>query len=275
MKLLAYRSLPILGVAAAFVVSSGVNISVAASQPPVKQGAKAAKTAVPAMSAAMVLDKYVEVTGGKAAYNKIKSTTTKGVVRLTAQNLTGKFYIFAKAPNKMHSLQEFANIGKSEQGYDGKVAWGRDPFNGLRTLEGQELAQIKTFATFNIFARWREVYRKVEMIGIRKVGARSTYAIRLTPATGKPTVQYHDTKTFLVLRSDTVQDSPQGSIPVESYFEDYRVVDGIRTPFKVRSRLAAAELLTTITEVKNNVPIDDARFSKPDAADAAKAPQGK
>jgi hypothetical protein len=46
-------------------------------------------------------------------------------------------------------------------------------------------------------------------------------------------------------------------------FSDYRDVDGIQTPFRIRQLMPVGEILFTTTELKNNVPIDDAKFKKP------------
>jgi hypothetical protein len=111
---------------------------------------------------------------------------------------------------------------------------------------------------------WRKSYSKIEALGIRKVEGKDAYAIRLTPTNGKPLVQYFDTQTNLMVRMDMISESPQGTLPIESYFSDYRTVDGMKIPFQMRQKVAATELLTTVTEIKNNLPVTDAKFAKPE-----------
>lgn len=218
----------------------------------------------PALTAHQVLDRFVQETGGRAAYAKLTSTTIKGTLENPSQGMKGSFETYAKAPDKILIVQSITGIGETRQGYDGKIAWSQDPFTGLRTLEGPERELVKRSATFNGFLNWQKMYKRAEMVGVRKVDGRDTYAIRLVPATGKPVLQYHDAKTFLVVRTDTVVESPQGTLPIEAYLSDYRTVDGVRVPFKTRQRVAGiAEILLTITEVKNNVALEDTRFAKP------------
>ena len=93
---------------------------------------------------------------------------------------------------------------------------------------------------------------------------KDAYAIRLTPTNGKPLVQYFDTQTNLMVRMDMISEGPQGTLPIESYFSDYRTVDGMKIPFQMRQKVAATELLTTVTEIKNNLPVTDAKFAKPE-----------
>src|SRR5687767_1631044 len=47
--------------------------------------------------AAEILEKYVKATGGKAAYEKVKSRIMKGTMSVAGQ--TGKLTIYQKAPN--------------------------------------------------------------------------------------------------------------------------------------------------------------------------------
>jgi hypothetical protein len=46
-----------------------------------------------------------------------------------------------------------------------------------------------------------------------------------------------------------------------TYYEDYREVDGVRLPFKIRQDAFSGEgLIYQLTEVKHNVSIDETRF---------------
>ena len=69
---------------------------------------------------------------------------------------------------------------------------------------------------------------------------------------------YFDRETGLLTRRDVVY----GKTPVQHHYEDYRDVDGIRLPFVLRSE-GPVRVITRLTEVKHNVPIDDAKFRSP------------
>lgn len=253
----------------AFAASSPAN-----AQKAVKPAPPVVKTDAKLPTAQAVLDKYVEVTGGKAAYDKITSTSTKATMALTAQGLSGTVEAYAKAPNKIYVAQTFDAIGKAEQGYDGTTAWASDPLSGLRTLEGTELDGFKNEATFNAPANWRTAYAKTEMVGLKSVAGQPAYAVRVTGKNGgKTSVQYFDTKTGLQVKSESTQETPQGKFPVETFYSDYRAVDGVKVPFKIRAVIAGnQELVSTVTEYKNNVVVDDKQFAKPAKQEAPVTP---
>jgi zinc protease len=220
---------------------------------------------VPAgLTAQAIMGKYVAATGGAAAYAKIKSLVMSGSVEMKTQGIKGTFEMQSKDPDKLLVVINIPGFGEQREGYDGKIAWTKDPLNGVRELSGAEAEAKKLSAAFNSSVKWQELYKKFEVLGVRKVGSRSAYAVRMTPKTGRPTTNFYDTKTFLLLRSDTIVESPQGTFPTESYASDYRVVEGVKMPFVNRQRVGGiAEVLLTATEIKTNVPIDDAIFAKP------------
>jgi len=220
----------------------------------------------PDMTAEQVLEKFIQVTGHREAYEKLTSLVTKGTLEIVGQGIEGTIEVYAKAPNKLLVVQTIPGIGEFKQGCDGQVVWGQDPFHGLRELEGVEQANFKRRAVFNADLKWRELFEKVELVGTDKVGDRETIVVRLTPSVGQPITRYYDAQTFLLLREDSVYEGPQGTIPGEEYPSEYREVDGVKIPFQSRAKLPMGEVMVKFAEAKTNVEIDDAKFAKPAAA---------
>jgi hypothetical protein len=243
------------------------------------------RPAKPPVSAAQVLDRFVEATGGRAAYSRLTSSFTSITVTAWAESISsgkreridlGKHTveIYAKAPNRRLSVIKTPGEKDGREGYDGKMGWidqgGR---TGAVELASKVMPQRRREAAFNAPLRWRELYEKAELIGVRQVDNRDAYAIRLTPALEKPIVHYYDTRTFLLLRIDEMGETPVGTAPTESYLSDYRVVDGVKMPFVLRARQrlpkGIAEFRLTVTRIQTNVPIDDNLFARP----AARSPR--
>lgn len=219
---------------------------------------------LPAITAQELLNRNIAATGGRAAYERLTSTTMKGNLEIRAQGLTGTLEIFQKAPDKFLSVQTLSGIGEIRQGVDGAVGWAKDPFTGVRTLEGVELALQRRAARFNAVLHAAELYERMEVTGQAVIDGRPHYVLRLTPKEGKPLVQWIDGRTFLITRSEMTVQGPQGEMTMASRLSDYRLVDGVRVPFRLVSTIGGAvELTITITEVKNNVPLEDSIFARP------------
>jgi hypothetical protein len=192
------------------------------------------RPAKPPVSAAQVLDRFVEATGGRAAYMRLTSSITSVTVTGWAESLSsgkrerielGKhtIEIYAKAPNQLLSVRKTPGKKESREGYDGKIGWiDQEGLTGAAELASQVMPKRRREAAFNAPLKWRELYEKAELIGVRRVEQRDAYAIRLTPPSEKPIVHYYDTQTRLLLRIDETEETGTRRKTAETYLSDYR-----------------------------------------------------
>ncbi|HVY69683.1 MAG TPA: hypothetical protein VHH73_07115 [Verrucomicrobiae bacterium] len=210
-----------------------------------------------------ILAKYVTAIGGKDAVLKINSRLVKGSFEMPAMGLKGTADIYAKAPDKSLMVMTVPGFGVLQQGYNGTVGWAQDPLQGVRNLEGLELAMLKRTVDFHRDIRLKDAYPKMIVTGKAKVGEADTYMIEATPPEGSPEKLYFDAQTGLLLRSDFDFEGPQGKLTIETYFENYQSADGVKLPRIMRQVNPAFSIVTKIDEVKSNVSIADSKFDKP------------
>jgi hypothetical protein len=215
------------------------------------------------LSAEQIIDRSIEATGGRALMDKLKSTHARGVMEFTEQDAHGSMELFAKAPDKQLLIMNLESVGEIRQAFDGAIAWGQDASGRVVEIGGAPLGDLQRSAVFNAALKWREQFPKAELTGQETVGGRKAWVIRLTPVSGQPITRYFDTETFLLLREAGNRDTPQGPMDVRADFSDYRDVGGIKAPFLIRQTLPMGEIVLRISEMQNNVEIDDARFAKP------------
>jgi outer membrane lipoprotein-sorting protein len=227
-------------------------------------GASAPKP-VPTPSAEQVLDRFVEVTGGRDAYAKHKSLTLKGTVDVATAGISGTLESYNVAPDRFASTIVLNGFGKIRQVYDGSHGWEDSVLSGIRELSGAELALLKRQATFNADAKWREIWKAVELVGTKEVEARPAYVVKLTPhdGAGNPMTNYYDVESGLLVRSETVVDTDAATVPVTVLLSDYRSVDGVKMPFVSEQQLPNVTLRVTVTDAQFDAKIDDAVFAKP------------
>ena len=208
---------PVFGATLALICAASVCAPTVWAQKAKTTKTKTTKTAkLP--TAASVLDASSKAVGGGATTADMKSLVMLGSLKVTGQNLTGTVEIRMAFPNKVYSAQTITGIGVFERAFDGENGWSRDPINGLQTLSSSESAQLKSQANEAKQNDWHALLSKVEMLGIRKVGAANAYAIRQTPIDGsKPAVLYYDTKTYLPVRGDAVIETASGSVPTQIF----------------------------------------------------------
>lgn len=240
-----------------------------ASQTPAPAAAPAAAQAKPAAkpdeklpAPEALFDKYLKALGGEAALNKFKSRVMRGSIEIVPMGVKGTFETTQKVPQMSLTTMNLTGLGAIQQGYDGTVGWSKDPFTGLRELKGGELATVQRAALINP-GNWRKSYSSMKTTGRSKVGEREVYVVEGAYAADTPEKLYFDAQTGLLLRTDSVVESPQGRIVSETTLDDYREVDGVKVPYSMRAVLGAATVVTRVEEVKHDVVLDDKSFAKP------------
>ena len=110
-----------------------------------------------------VVDNYVEVTGGAAAWGKLHNTVMKGSMAMPSMGIKGKVTIYAAEPNKLCESTDLAGVGKVIEGTDGTHAWTFSAMQGPQLKKGEELAESLREATFHKEAEWRSIYTSAEL----------------------------------------------------------------------------------------------------------------
>src|SRR6185503_9661657 len=68
-----------------------------------------------------VLDKFAEVTGGKAAYQKIHSESSTGTLEFVGKGIKGIATSYRAEPNLLLTVVELEGVGTVEEGTDGTI----------------------------------------------------------------------------------------------------------------------------------------------------------
>ena len=222
-----------------------------------------------------ILDKYIEVTGGKAAYEKKSTEMSTGVMEFTDKGVKAHVTSYQAAPNKSYTVVDIDGIGKMEEGTDGTVAWERSALKGPRIKAGEEKAVSLRAANIQHDVRWRDYFQKVECTGVEPLDSHICYRVVLTPKEGQTEIRYYDKKTYLLVRTNMILKTEMGEIPTEMSVSDYRDVDGVLMPFHLKQKVLGQEFTVTHETIRNNIEIPKERFAIPDDVKALVAAQGK
>jgi hypothetical protein len=239
-----------------------------------------AKVAEPLPTADQVFDKYAQALGGKGAVDKIKTRTTKitllrpklvnaGTATAAILNRAETWTIetFHKAPDKYLSVITTPD-GVVYQGFNGTVGWTKTP-RGQREMNAVELAYVKRQADLYSDLKLKDQYSRISVIGKEQLGELETYVLEARSLENKIERLYFDVKTGFLRRRTVFTEIKLGLDPEQTDYEDYRQVDGVWLPFIVRQSYLDDNhygTTRTLTEVKHNAPIDDARFNAPAAS---------
>jgi hypothetical protein len=210
-----------------------------------------------------ILDKFVEATGGKAAYEKVRNEKWTGTFEYLGKGVKGKVTSYRAEPNKSVTIVELEGVGTMQDGTDGTTAWQSSSVQGPRVKQGDERAMSLREATLRAPLYWRKLYKHAETVGVETVDGQACYKVVLTPEEGKPETQYFDKKSSLMVKMTMSMASPMGEIPVETVFSDYQADAGPLQPRKVQQKALGQECLFTLEHVEYNVDIPSDRFDLP------------
>jgi hypothetical protein len=210
-----------------------------------------------------ILDHYVRAVGGRLAVEKVTSRVSKGS-RVGADGVLVPEEVYAKAPNKLLTVTSYPDL-VFRTGFNGAQGWARSSQGG-RELTEEMMAQLRREAEFYKETRLKEMYSKLVVLGREKVREREAYVVEATPAgAGGPEKLYFDAQTGLLVRKYVEMKTVVGQFPTQTDYEDYREVDGVKLPFTLRWSIPGRVWGRKITEVRHNVPLDDAQFNSPAA----------
>jgi outer membrane lipoprotein-sorting protein len=213
-----------------------------------------------------VVAKHIEAVGGKTAIEKVHSRQVQLKIESEALgNSEGE--VFAKAPDKLRSHIDLGSTGVIDEGFDGTVAWAKNPWQGLRIKTGDELAKVKRDARFNAELNYKAIYPDLAYKGIEKVGDEEAWVLESKPTATSKEKFWFSTKTALLIRHESQYAGPDGTVNVNVLPSDYKTMDGLKFPgalkMKITNGAQEYEFSMKFVGVKHNVEIDAAKFAKP------------
>ena len=234
--------------------------------------AAAAETNAP-ISVDELIAKMIEAYGGEQNIRKHKSSLTTVEVDLENQGVQAKGTISARAPNMSGSEVTFTALGKKIGSlvtyFDGTNGGEQVSFAPEETYTGKRLEDIRAGSDFYDIVNWKTNYKTISVKRLDKVDGEDVYVVERRNEKGTPITDYISTKSFLLLRRDSIVVSETSGLelPVKQTFADYRKVDGVMVPFKsVSNNIANGDIVMRVLDVKFDVEIPDSVFRKPSAA---------
>lgn len=211
-----------------------------------------------------ILERYAEAVGGRAAIDGVTSYKAQGRFSSSVVREPGQFKIWGKDPHKTLSVIEFPRIGTLKKGFDGDNRWVQTPAGTFTDESPTQMAELEQDAEVYRAGKIRSLYQTMTVEGKARLSGRDVYILEGKPAKGPAEKLFFDTDSGLLMRWDMVRRNPhRGNVFVKVHLDDYREVDGVKVPFKVRFAFESFELTLNVDVLEHNVPVDDALFAKP------------
>ena len=229
--------------------------------------------AAAAQTADEIVKKALDARGGVEKIKAVQSERISGRVSFQ-QGMEGTFVVELQRPLKMH-VEISVEGQKIVRVYDGKSSgWMINPFaenKDVQPLPPEELKNISDESDFDgPLVDYQAKDNQIELVGKEKLDDKPVYRLKLTNKNGDVRFYFFDASSFLLLKWDGVRKTGEQEIPWESFFSDFREVQGLKYPFRIDQGSPGTDIKQTLNSEKIEIDpqIDDSRFSKPAPADA-------
>jgi photosynthetic reaction center cytochrome c subunit len=221
-------------------------------------------------TADQVFDKYFQALGGTQRLASLTSFTAKGTYTgFDTHHTKVPIEIFAKAPNQRTFITHaaFADRVSAYNGREGWIAAVEKPLPLIPTtggnLEGQKIEAMMSFPAQikQAYNQWRVTSTSIEDKDVRVLQGTSPM---------RPPLNLYFDDTGLLVRMVRFSDTPIGRVPTQIDYSDYRVVAGVKIPFRLVSTWTDGRVTIELTEVQPNVAIDASKFERPAPAQLRK-----
>lgn len=244
-----------------------VGVPIIADEEPKRPEPQKADAAPPALPLAdQIIDRYIQAVGGAESLQKITSRVQKGTVSFGGRQFPVD--TLSKAPNKRISSVHTPN-GDNITAFDGHTGWlgspgGRPP----RDMNAQENEAISFDAAFYLPVEIKKMFAQMRVRPAEKIGGHEVLQV-IGANPGKPPVRlFFDKESGLLVRTIRYADTPLGRNPTQVDYADYRSESGVKLPFQWTIARPLGRFTIQVTEMQQNVPIDDSKFAKPAALPA-------
>jgi hypothetical protein len=225
-----------------------------------------------AQTADEIVDKTVAALGGSAALGKLKSRETTGTITVSTPggDVSGTIVVLNEVPNKSRTLitLDLSSLGAGsmviDQRFDGTSGYALDSMRGDHEITGGQLATMKNNFFPTPFLGYKERGTKVELARKDKVSDRDVYVLTVTPAAGPVATVFIDAQSYMTIKFVTTVELPEvGAVEQTTEPSDYREVDGVQVPFKLKGSSSIQTFTIAVNKVEHNGKVDEALFSKP------------
>jgi hypothetical protein len=218
------------------------------------------KTTPTTQTPEQLIDKYVDALGGAAAIEKISSRVMKGKIEFGEQSMP--IDIYAKAPDSRISFAHTRD-GDSVTAFDGHEGWLTSPGHPPHFMQGSEVDAASLDADLHLAIDLKQMFSAMKLDASEKVGDREAYVV-VGERQGKPPLRlYFDQQSGLLLRLVRFGETALGWLATQIDYSDYRDVTGIKLPYRWTLARPSGRFTIQVSEVQQNVPVDDAKFAKP------------
>ena len=210
--------------------------------------------------AEQLIDKYVQAAGGAPAINKVTTRVMKGTIDFGGKSLP--IDIYTKDPEERVSFTHMQD-GDSVTAFNGHEGWLGSPGRPPREMTPSDMDGASIDADLHLATHLKQMFSSIKVRGTEEIGDHEVFLV-VGQREGKPPIElYFDQQSGLLVRLVRYGETALGWLPTQIDYADYRETNGVKVPYRWTLARPGGRFTIQISDLEQNVPVDDAKFVKP------------
>lgn len=241
-------------------------------QPAPTQQPAAERREIPASElpdATAVFDRYIQAIGGRdevmaVTTRKISSRLSIFILGQAEAVQSGRFEIYAQAPNILVQDLIFPGRGTTRVIFDGENGWNLDETDKATKVAPSTLERIRGSAYFYQVAKPDEMFTSYRVIkGVEAEGIRAVQ-VAVTHRSGREEVHIYDLDTGLHIATVGKRelDGTDQQVDFQRSYSDYKKFGNVLYPTKIIERYSNIAIELTLTNVATGITVPE--IKRPD-----------
>jgi hypothetical protein len=215
-----------------------------------------------------IVARHLAARGGRERIQALQSVRATGTARGSGGRVA-RVVRESKRPGSIRLEFDFQGVS-SIYAHDGTRGWQVTPLQGR--FEPEPLPpEVAAVAVDQVdiegpLLDWRAKGHTVTLLGRETVGGREAFQLEEKLSSGEVRVDFIDTGTYLLARTDVARTVGGRRVWLETTFSDYRVVEGLQFPHAIESRARnrPQSVKIRIETIELDPVLDDAIFRMPE-----------
>lgn len=211
-----------------------------------------------------IIVKHIKAHGGAEKWAKVENLKISG--RYTAFSEEKAFAYYKTNSGRYYGDLQ---LGKHKviEAYDGKTGWTIDPWQEMeyarRINSGEENAFAQKAELLTPFYQYKEKGYQVEFVGKEKLEGLDVIVLKLMRTNEKTEKWYLDANTYLEYKCESEWVDFARALPSETFFDDFRTIDGLTIPFFVERTFGQRDRIMQIESIEFNTGFDQNWLTMP------------
>jgi len=229
-----------------------------------------ADTQTPEMTALDVIDRYIEVTGGRSNWAALTSIRGIGRIQMSALPIEGRFNVEQTCNGYRMSVDMFQLTDQAETHVahqvtvrNGDQTWRIQKDGPAQPLPAVAHADLVRKQSFNPLLDAKTRYSSITLQGTELVEDAPCWKIGLNPVDQSAPLEVRWFDVAEGLQRKFAETPRGGGLTAEVFLSDYRQVGTVKLHYKMRIVSVGASVERSFDAMQTNVTIDDCLFEAP------------